>query len=440
MPSAKRPRRTDPRRRSATAPPVEVTVESLGARGDGVATRDGEALFIPLALPGERVRVRPGAPRGEGRAAALEAILTPAPERVEPPCPHVGACGGCQLQHMAPQAMAAWKQAQVTQALERRGFSPATLAAVVAPAVVLPPGTRRRATFAITGRGAGAEIGFNARGSHKVVALRTCLLPTAALWALVDPLRGLIRTLPLPRQGGDVAVTLTDTGADVVIDLGDDPDLAARERLAAFAEAHDLARLTLRVGGAAPETAALRRLPQVTLGGVSVPLPAGGFLQPSRDGEAALVARVQAAVDTAAEGPVADLFGGIGTFALPLRAAGRTVHVAEGAAEAVGALSGLGLDGLTAERRDLFEHPLAGRELKRFAAVVFDPPRAGARAQAEALAEAGPPVVVAVSCNPATFARDARILVDGGYALETVTPVDQFPWSAHVEVTAVFRR
>lgn len=415
-------------------------MEAVGARGDGLASRDGRPLYIPLVLPGERVRVRPGAPRGDGRAATLDAVLVPVPERVTPPCPHFGACGGCQLQHMAPEALAAWKRDLVAQALGRRGFEGATVAGVLAPTVSTPAGTRRRATFAVTGRGAGAVLGFNARASHKIVPVESCLLPDDALWALVPPLRALIRTLPLPRKDGDVAVSLTDTGADVVIDLADGPDLATREALAAFADTHDLARLSLRIAGAPPEPAAARRPPQVRLGGHLVTLPAGGFLQPSAEGEAALVSRVLGAVETVPDGPVADLFGGIGTFALPLHAAGRTVHLAEGAAEAVRSVSALGLDGLTAEQRDLFEAPLAGKALKRFAAVVFDPPRAGALAQAEALAADGPGVVVAVSCNPATFARDARVLVEGGYVMERVTPVDQFPWSAHVEVVGVFRR
>lgn len=408
----------------------------VGARGDGLASLDGRPLYVPLTLPGERVRVRPGESRGDGRVAVLDAVLTPAAERVEPPCPHFGTCGGCQLQHMAPAALAAWKRDLVVQALGRRGFAEAA----VAETVSIAPGSRRRATFALAGSGRSLTLGFNARASHRVVAIDQCLLPEAALWALVEPLRALLAGLPTPGKGGDVTVTLTDSGTDVVLDLAADPDLAGRERLAAFAADHDLARLSLRVAGASPEIAAERRLPQVRLGDALVPLPAGGFLQPSRAGEQALVSRVLAAVATAPAGPVADLFGGIGTFALPLHAAGRAVHVVEGARPAVGAVAGLAWAGLTAEVRDLFEHPLAGKELKRFAAVVFDPPRAGAAAQAAALAEDGPGVVVAVSCAPATFARDARLLVDGGYHMESVVPVDQFPWSAHVEVVAVFRR
>lgn len=427
--------------RSKPGAPVSVVVESVGARGDGMATRpgSGEVLYIPRVLPGERVTVRPAEARGDGRAALLDAVEEASPDRVEPPCPHFGRCGGCALQHMAPDALAGWKRDLVVQALARRGFAAEVLEAVT-PTQGLPPGTRRRATFAVKGQGAGAVLGFNARASHAVVPVGTCLLPTEPLWALVPPLRDLIRTVPLPRKGGDLAVTLTDTGADVMLDLGAEPDLETRQRLADFAAGHDLARLSLRIDGGSPEPAAALRRPEMRLGGRLVPLPAGGFLQPSRDGEAALVAHVLAAVETAPAGPVADLFGGIGTFALPLHDADRVVHLVEGAAEAVASVSGLGLDGLTAERRDLFEHPLGQKELKRFAAVVFDPPRAGAQAQAAALAAHGPGVVVAVSCNPATFARDARLLVDGGYAMEAVTPVDQFPWAAHVEVVAVFRR
>lgn len=340
---------------------------------------------------------------------------------------------------MRPEALAAWKRALVTQALSRRGFGPDVTAAV-APTQSLPAGTRRRVTFAVKGQGSGAVLGFNARGSHAVVPIENCLLPTEPLRALVAPLRALIRTVPLPRKGGDLTVTITDTGADVLVDLGDEPDLETRRRLVAFGEDQGLARLSLRIDGGQPEPAVVRAMPEVRLGGHLVALPVGGFLQPSREGEAALVKRVLAAVETARNGPVADLFGGIGTFALPLHAAGRVTHLVEGDAAAVASVSALGLDGLTAEHRDLFEHPLERKALKRFAAVVFDPPRAGAQAQAAELAAHGPGVVVAVSCNPATFARDARLLVDGGYVMESVTPVDQFPWAAHVEVVAVFRR
>lgn len=437
-------KRNGPRRGKAGAgrrpsAAVEVTVAEVGARGDGLASLDGRPLYVPLTLPGERIRARPGESRGDGRAAVLEEVLAPSPLRLDPPpCRYFGACGGCQLQHMQPQALAAWKRDLVVQALGRRGFS--AVAGLVSETVATAPGTRRRATFAMAGRGRGLTLGFNARASHQVIPIDSCLLPDPALWALTGPLRALLATLPTPARGGDVTVTLTDSGADVVLDLAEAPDLIGREALAAFAEVHDLARLSLRVGGAAPEIAAQRRAPQVRLGGTMVTLPAGGFLQPSREGEAALVERVLAAVATAPAGAVADLFGGIGTFALPLHAAGRAVHLVEGAPAAVASVAGLALPGLTAEARDLFDQPLAGKELKRFAAVVFDPPRAGAAAQAAALAEAGPDVVVAVSCAPATFARDARLLVDGGYAMESVVPVDQFPWSAHVEVVAVFRR
>ena len=424
-------------RRSAAPPPaIEVEVTEVGARGDGLASLDGSPLYVPLTLAGERARVRPGESRGDGRSAVLEDVLTPSPARVMPPCPQFGACGGCQLQHMAPVALAAWKRDLVVRALARRGFSQAP----VTDTVSLPPGTRRRATFAVAGRGASLTFGFNARASHRVVPIDRCLLPEPALWALVAPLRRLLAGLPTPPRGGDVTVTLTDSGADVVIDLTEHPDLAGWEALAAFAVDHDLARLSLRVAGATPEVAAERRLPLVQLGGAAVPLPAGGFLQPSKAGEQVLVERVLAAVAPAPAGAVADLFGGIGTFALPLLASGRTVHLAEGAKAAVAAVAALGLPGLTTECRDLFDRPLTGKELTRFAAVVFDPPRAGAAAQAEALAADGPPLVVAVSCAPATFARDARLLADGGYRLESATPVDQFPWSAHVEVVAVFRR
>lgn len=420
-------------RKTAARPaaPVEVTVTGLGGRGDGVADLNGKPLFVPFALPGERVRARPIGPRGDGIAADLDQVLEPAAERVTPPCPHFGTCGGCQLQHLDRAAETAWKRRQVIEALARRGFD----AVPVAPTVSIPAGTRRRATFGWRRTAGGLILGFNERQSHRLVDIGPCPVLHPDLEALLPRLRAALAPVLPQGAAGDLLVCLCDQGVDARLDLPEHPDLAGREALAAVAEALDLARLSLRIDGLV-EPLAVRSPPTITFGGRAVALPSGAFLQPSQEGEQAILALVEQGLE-GVEGPVADLFCGLGTFSLPLN--GRhTVTAIDGDPALIGPLNAL--PGLRAEVRDLFRDPLAGKDLAPFAAVVFDPPRAGAKDQAEALAAAGPERVVGISCNPATFARDARILVDGGYEITAVTPVDQFAWSPHLEVVAAFRR
>jgi len=401
-----------------------------------LATHQGRRMFLPRTLPGERVRARVDlSGRGEPHGA-VEAVLEPSPHRVDPPCPHFGACGGCVLQHLAPETLTAWKRETLVQALGHRGLGDTT----VDPVVSIPPGHRRRATLGWVHTAAGLLLGFHGSASHRLENLRGCALLTPALAATVaanGPLRATLAAVTVPGNKGQVVLTETETGLDLTLDLPSSPDLPARERLAALAETADVARLSLRIGDAW-EPVAARRLPQVRFADVPVTLPALAFLQPSRPGEAAITEAILARLpkDT---GRALDLFAGLGTFSLPMAARGAVVHAVDGAAEAMAALaSAAGGHGqrVTTETRDLARDPLTGRALREADVVVFDPPRAGARAQTEALTEARPPVLIAVSCNPATFARDARTLVDAGYRLGPVTPIDQFPWSAHVELVA----
>lgn len=417
---------------------ADLVIDAVGARGDGLARHEGQSVYVPGTLPGEQVRARIESRRGEGLNGEVLELLEESPERVAPPCRHFGACGGCTVQHWRADAVLAWKRQLVATALARRGLGDIAVAAPVA----IPAG-RRRAAFALVRQGRQVIAGFNARASHVVVDVAECPLLRPELVALLAPLRGALAELAPPRGTVDAVVTLADTGLDVVLAGIAAPALAGRERLALLAEAADLARLSWRQGADGPAEPLARRRPvQVSCAGVTVDLPPGAFVQPSREGEAAIAAVVLAAIGRTQ--PVADLFAGVGSFSFALAAAGCAVHAVDGAAEAVAALAAAGrragLNRVTTEVRDLAARPLVGRELASFGAVVFDPPRAGARAQAEALAAAGPPLVVAVSCDPATFARDARILIDAGYQAGPVTPIDQFPWSAHVECVAAFRR
>ncbi len=405
--------------RHSAGQPLRVTVERLGHHGDGI----GGGVFVPGALPGEVVE---GLPDGD-RLREVR-IVTPSPDRVRPPCPHARSCGGCAVQHLRDAAVADWKAGIVAQALAGQG-----LAAEVRPILTSPPSSRRRATLAGRRTKAGAMVGFHARGSDLLVEGPQCHLLTPQLMAALPGLEALVRLGGA--RGAELALTVTGTanGPDVAVAGGKPAEAALLMEIARLAEAQGFARVTWNGG-----TAALRAPPVQRFGRAVVTPPPGAFLQATAEGEAALLAAVREALGGAAR--IADLFAGCGTFALPL-AEGAEVAAVEGEAAMVAALDrgwrgAQGLRRVTATARDLFRRPLEPDELRGVDAVVIDPPRAGAEAQAQRLAAARVPVVAMVSCNPATFARDARILVDAGYRIDWVQPVDQFRWAAHVELAA----
>ncbi|ABC22907.1 class I SAM-dependent RNA methyltransferase [Rhodospirillum rubrum] len=456
-------------RKRPSSSPLEAIVHALGDRGDGLArpASGGERLFyVAGALPGERVRLRPQGRKGDGEIAELEAVIEASAERVDPPCPHAALCGGCDLQHLDPPALADWKRDKVVRALAHRGLGTVT----VDQTLSLPAGTRRRLSVGLRGRARHGVCGFFARESHRLIDTPHCLLPTPPLAALMEHLRRALPGFLAPAAEGTALMTETETGIDLRLDLPTAPELTGREALAALAEDADLARLTLTIAGGSEEPVALRRAPKLTLGGTPVLPPPGPFLQPSVDGERALTDLVLAAFEDLPAGAViADLFCGLGTFALPLAARGfklRGWDIESSAIGALGATAPARAGKVQATTRDLFRRPLVAEELAGWSGVVLDPPRAGAKAQVEALAAAGPgplgapvrpsilgivggapaaaatgpSVIVLVSCAPASFARDARALVDGGYRIDWVRPVDQFTWSHHVEVVARFSR
>ncbi|WP_448192500.1 class I SAM-dependent RNA methyltransferase [Azospirillum sp. sgz301742] len=429
-------RPSKPRKTQASAPrTADLIIAEVGARGDGIASFEGERVFVPLTVPGDRVRVRLGESKGDGVRGDLLEVLEPGPGRGDPPCGHFGTCGGCTLQHMDDDSYAAWKVALVRGALARVRMD----AVPFEPLARTAAGGRRRARLAALKRGRKVWLGFNERLSHRLVDLTACPVLVPRLESLLVPLRAVLaEALP---DGGACDVVLADLegGIDLLLVGPKALDRAGRERLVAFSEAAGVARLSWQPDErSAPEPVAHRSPVVARFAGVPVVPPPGAFLQASAAGEAALVAAVLESVGSSKR--VADLFAGLGTFSVPL-AQRSAVHAVEGDAQALAALS-RAVQGLrlTTERRNLFEDPLTPKELARFDAVVFDPPRAGAAEQAKALAESKVPLVVAVSCNPASFARDARTLVDGGYAFKRVYPVDQFLWSAHVEVVGVFVR
>lgn len=408
--------------------PLEVTIDSLGHMADGIAQASGGPIYVAGALPGEKVSVEP-----DGERAVLRTILDPSPDRVAAPCPHFRTCGGCSAQHMSADLYRSWKRDLVVAALAARGIS-----VPVGDLVTIPPHSRRRATFAARRTKSGTMIGFHGRRSGEIFPVSRCTVMRDEIVHVLPRLDGLLR-LALSRRGeAAVAVTASPNGLDIAIS-GAKPLEGAdmHQSVAGLADELDLARLTWN-----GEVAVARRGAVQSFGGIDVELPPGGFLQAVAEAEEHLRRMVVEAVGDA--GCIADLFSGSGTFALPL-ARRAAVHAVEADAAALDALRTAadrqtGFKPVTTERRDLFRRPLLTAEFRRFEAVVFDPPRAGAREQCAELAGADVPVVVGVSCNPATFARDARTLIDGGYRLDRVSPVDQFLYSHHVELVGVFSR
>jgi 23S rRNA (uracil1939-C5)-methyltransferase len=407
-----------------------LVIDRLGHRGDGVADGLQGPLYVPYVLPGETVEVEP-IPGHPDRRHAVR-VEAASPERIAPICPHFGVCGGCALQHWDAARYRAWKRDLVVTALAQAGLD-----APVGDLIDAHGAGRRRAVFhARRGTHDVLEVGFAAYRAHHVVPIDRCPVLAPELGGAIEAAWALAELLQPERKPLDIQVTATDAGLDVDV-RGSGPLPPTRmTRLAALAQSHRLARLT-RHG----ELIAQHAAPTVRMGRATVALPPGAFLQATADGEATLARRV---ADYAGDaGMIADLFAGVGPFALRLAERAR-VSAVDADAAAIAALrqaaSTPGLKPVEAQVRDLFRRPLVAAELARFDAVVFDPPRQGAQAQARALAESKVPAVVAVSCNPATFARDAGLLADGGYRLTAVTPVDQFRYSAHVEIVAQFAR
>ena len=410
----------------------EVEIAALGARGDGIADLDGRSVYVPYTLPGDRARVRIDSEPDGAMHAHLDALLRAGPDRVDAVCAHFGVCGGCMLQHVGTAAYRRWKTGLVGAALAKRGLADV----VVGELIVTPPASRRRAQFAALRRRNGVVLGFNERRGRRIVDLAECHVLRSAIVGLLPSLRRLMADLLSTGEAIDVHVTETDTGLDLWL-RGDRPlGLAEHESLGSFAAAQDLARLCW--GDPSPEPVVVRRTPTVALAGVDVVIPPGAFLQASRDGEAALCEIVGAAL--AGSRHVLDLFSGCGTFALAAPTAARGTAVDADAAMVDALAAAARGRPISVARRDLQRRPFSTAELNGFDAIVFDPPRAGAREQATAIADSTVPTVVAVSCSPATFARDARILIDGGYRPKDLIPVDQFLWSHHLELVAVFAR
>ena len=414
---------------------IELGIERLGAWGDGIAEHGGEPVFLPFTVPGDRARARLGARRGGGREGRVVERLASGGGRADPPCPHFGRCGGCALQHLDQAAYRAFKLGVLRSALERVAIDPD----LVQPLRTVSPA--RRAWLGLLrprDPRLPVQIGFHERFRHEIVDLTQCPVMEPALFGHIGQLRPLARDLVPPGATAKVVLTRTDSGIDMLLEAAERPGPRVLEALAAFAEKCDFARIVWR--SPAEEFLVVERRPvRVVLAGVAVPYPPGAFLQANAAAETILVDETLAGIGP--RRPVLDLFAGLGTFTFALAGAG-AVHAVDGDERVITALAcaAAGRPGVTLERRDLARNPLPPEALAAYAAAVFDPPRAGALRQAEALAISALATVVTVSCNPATFARDAARLIAGGFCLERAVPVDQFVWTPHLEIAAVFRR
>ncbi|WP_353227009.1 class I SAM-dependent RNA methyltransferase [Novosphingobium sp.] len=395
------------------------TIIRVAAKGDG-ATADGR--HVPLAAPGDILQA--------------DGSLTHGPDHVDPVCRHFPACGSCQLQHLSPRALAAFVGDRVAGAARGQGIDPGEMP----PAHLSPPHSRRRASLHAMAIGKRVVVGFREAASHRVVDLKQCDVLVPALFALVAPLRDLLSRRGDRKLAVDIEMTLADQGVALGLTGLETEGLAATEAMLDFARDNALARLTID-SGYGPDTVWEPEPVTITLGGTAVPLPAQAFLQATADGEAALIAAAREWLHGAAT--VADLFSGLGTFAFALAAPGVKVLAAEAARDAhLACQSAARIWGrpVHALHRDLFRNPLRSEELDRFAAVLLDPPRAGARDQIEQIAASRVGRVVYISCNPASWARDAATLIAGGYRLSGLRAVGQFRWSSHVELASYFTR
>ena len=425
---------------SVGAPQFETVVDALGAAGDGILHREAGTLFVAGALPGERVRVH----RGTHQTAILDAVLDASPDRVTPPCRLFGRCGGCALQHMGSDAMASFKRALVVDALRRAGFTlPDVIGFVPGTA-----GSRRRMDLALRRIPGGLLVGLHPRGGgepDEVVDMIECPVLEPSLFALITALRPVLLRLGCLRGKGSLVVNRFDSGPDLLLGTDAPPDSADRARLAAFAREMSVPRIAwrpLKGGGPSAETLCSLEPVHHVLSGVRIGPPPGAFLQASLQGERAILDAVLAALPAAMprHARVVELFAGCGTLSFALAARFR-LRAVEGQAQAVACLRE-GAHGLRLEavQRDLARQPLLAGELGRAAAIVLDPPFAGAPAQLREIAGSGVPRVVMVSCNPRALEADGRLLHEAGYRLERLTVIDQFHWSSGVESVAAFSR
>ena len=414
----------------------DVTIARLGGGGDGIVDTPEGRIYVPFALPGEIAGIRLGPEIDGRRAGELLELHTISPDRVEPPCPHFQLCGGCRTQHIAPPIYKDWKRGLLISALKRRG-----LETEVTELLSTPLASRRRVDLQARQVGGNLLLGFHETNSRRIIDLQVCPIMQDEILRLIPSLRETLQSILPPGPGLDIKIAWLDNGADILLTGPLPITMARRGALLDFAAAIDVTRLSHQEQSSQePEIIIQRRVPAIAFDGVPVTPPPGAFLQASSATEKAMQTEIAILVKGAER--IADLFAGVGTFSLPLS---RNAHVlaVEADRAAIGALqkaANHAQRSVQTERRDLVRQPLDAKELKRFDVALFDPPRSGAKEQAVAFAGSSVPRIIAISCAPNTFSRDAKILIDGGYRLEKAIPIDQFLWSSHLEVIGYFVR
>ena len=422
---------------------IDLKVKALGAKGDGIAETDWGTVFIPFAAPGDVVRVRLEKSKNRFRRGKILSILEPGPERQDAACRHFNKCGGCSVQQLSNSTYQSWKHEIVYQALERQKIDTSVLTNLVTGR----PYTRRRVRVFFRRLTEGGILGFREKGSRRIVALEECPVTVSEILVVLPELREMMIHCLEVGDSAEIALTSSNTGLDITLSLPIEPSLATRERLAAFADLHDISRINWKLFDSnfaqTAEPVVTRRAVTMQFGDVAVKIPPDAFVQPTAQGEDIIREKVMEAVENAKR--IIELFAGCGALALPLAAKGHQVSAFDLAEDHIAALwlaarSNRMGDRVKVETRNLDRRPLVGSDFDGVDAVILDPPRGGAAPQAIHLAASEVPLIAYVSCDPHSFARDAGVLLRGGYRLEAVMPFDQFLWSPHVEMSGVFNK
>lgn len=417
---------------------LNLTIDHIGANGDGVAQVDGRACYVPYTAPGDVISATKKEDSGRGFTAEMTELHTPSSVRTKPACKHFGTCGGCSLQHLNAETVAKWKKDRILEPLLRAGLSPNS----VKETMTSPTASRRRVEFVASKRKKGVMIGYHLKKSHQIFDIGECPVLSSDILALVKPMRMVLPKIMARNSEARLTLTSTINGPDLLISANISLDLHVRETLANFCQEHELSRITLlNEKERSNEVISARKPTSIKIERLEVEVPAGGFLQATEEGQETLITLMKKYLSK--DKNVVDLFSGCGSFTLPAAYESKRVHAFEGNEEMVLALRKSANNHMlpvTAEYRDLFRRPLISDELNKFDTAIIDPPRAGAAAQVAELALSNIPRIIFISCNPNSFARDAKMLCDSGYELKEITPIDQFRWSPHVELFSIFEK
>lgn len=433
----------------APRPQIELAITSLGAMGDGIAQYNGKVAFVPLTCPGDVVKAQIKRDTRDEIHADLISVVTPSTQRQSPPCVHFGVCGGCSLQHLSEPTYHAFKQQLIESFIAGMGVD----REVIAPMIEIKQHSRRRADFKVEVHQDDIRIGFMARGSHHLINLTECPISDPALLDGLPALKACLATLKKPGRIKSVNMTALEHGLDVTLKLSSALGTVDKEALIAFAKNNAILRLNTQIKtrhesrrvAIVEDPVCLYDVGNATISfaGIDVALPSGAFLQATHEGQMAITHLVTEHLKGCRT--IADLYSGCGTYSFPLIQQSQRVSAYEGAAEMAAAMNDAcvanGLDDkIETTVRDLFDHPLTAEELNVFDGVVINPPRNGALPQVKAIGQSTVPIVVMVSCDASTFKRDAKQLIESGYTLTLAVPIDQFYWSRHIELVAVFKR